>query len=258
MTRDPHPRHPALEDALGTVRACHGHRALLSAAHLPAARPWSTGLPLDRLSAVGGLPRGRLSLLRGAPGSGKLSLALSLVARATRGLGRVAVLDPRCRFDPALGWLVADPEALTVVQVPPPAAGGAAVTLVRAGVGLLLVLEPPPARALAAIGPAAARSGSLVLATAGPEGAEALAHASSLTFALERVRWLWERGQVVGLRTLVECVKNRLGPAGRCAVLEIRYVSDRSPSGGLPIRELPRSEAPGLGRGPCRGWSAAG
>lgn len=43
---------------------------------LSAAQPWPTGLPaVDRLSSIGGLPRGRITVLQGAVGSGKMSLA---------------------------------------------------------------------------------------------------------------------------------------------------------------------------------------
>lgn len=60
-----------------------------------------TGLPeLDRLLA-GGFPQGRLSEITGRLSSGRTSLALTLLARATRAEEVVAVVDGSDAFDPA-------------------------------------------------------------------------------------------------------------------------------------------------------------
>src|SRR5205809_8070952 len=84
-----------LQRAIGAIHVRFGDQSLVRANHLPAARPWPTGQPAaDRLSGIGGLPMGRLSVLQGATGSGKLSLALALLAHATRAFARAVVLDP--------------------------------------------------------------------------------------------------------------------------------------------------------------------
>jgi hypothetical protein len=68
-------------------------------AETPALLP--TGLPdLDRLVG-GGFPRGRLSEIAGPPSSGRTSLALALLAQATRAGEVVAVVDVADAFDPA-------------------------------------------------------------------------------------------------------------------------------------------------------------
>src|SRR5262252_10960704 len=141
-----------LHDAIGAIHVRFGGQALVQATRLPHARPWPTGQPaVDRLSGIGGLPRGRLSVLRGALGSGKLSLALALLARATREHAHAVVIDRGDGgFDP---WIPdrqgADLDALTVVRPPNPAvAGEAAVALARAGAGFGLVLEELPEPAL--------------------------------------------------------------------------------------------------------------
>jgi RecA/RadA recombinase len=60
-----------------------------------------TGIPdLDRLLG-GGFPHGRLSEIAGPPSSGRTSLALCLLAQATRVGEMVAVVDAADAFDPA-------------------------------------------------------------------------------------------------------------------------------------------------------------
>src|SRR5207302_1687043 len=126
----------SLQRAIGAIHVRFGGHSLVRAAHLPPARPWPTGQPaVDGLSGIGGLPMGRVSVLQGAQGSGKLSLALALLALATREFAR----------------------------------------------------------------------------------------ASSLTLQLEWRGWLRERGVLVGQRSRVSCVKNKLAAPGAEAGLEIRY-----------------------------------
>jgi recombination protein RecA len=237
-----------LQRAVGAIHVRFGGQALVQGGRLPRTAPWPTGQPaVDRLSGIGGLPRGRVSVIQGAPGSGRLSLALALLARATREHARTVVIDRHRRFDP---WvpdrLGADLGALTVVRPPTSAAAGeAAVALARAGTGFGLVLEALPEPALAPLESAAARSGCVVVVVAGPPAMDraradaqgrALAHASSLTLELERVGWVRERRLVLGARSRVRCVKNRLAAPGGEAVLEVRYpVGPR-----LPAAEQPR------------------
>jgi len=219
-----------LQRAIGAINVRFGDQALVRASRLPAPQPWPTGVPVvDRLSGIGGLPRGRIGVLRGTAGSGRLSLALALLARATHAFARPVVLDTQRRFDPwTLVEMGADLGALTLVRPPTAAAAGeAAVALARAGAGFLLTLGALPESALAPLESAAARSGCLVVAVAEPAGGagpgQALAYASSVTLELEWLRWVRERGQEIGLRTRVRCVKNKLAAPGAEAELEVRY-----------------------------------
>lgn len=222
-----------LQRAMGAIHLRFGGQALVHANRLPATRAWPTGRPVvDRLSGIGGLPLGRISVLQGSPGSGKLSLALALLARATLDFALAVALDFRGGLDPwTLDRFGADLGALTLVRPPTPAAAGeAAVALARAGAGFLLVLGSLPESALAPLESAAARSGCLVVALAQPgtvwtggEAVRALAYASSLTLELERLGWRWERGQVVGTRTRMRCAKNKLAAPGPEVELEVRY-----------------------------------
>jgi hypothetical protein len=51
----------------------------------------------------------------------------------------------------------------------------------------------------------------------------ALAHASSFSLALSRTEWIWERGQLIGIRVMACCLKNRVAPPLGETALEIRY-----------------------------------
>ncbi|MGI8561998.1 MAG: hypothetical protein ACR2MZ_00320 [Candidatus Dormibacter sp.] len=215
-----------LQRAIDAIHVRFGDQSLVRATRLPAAEPWPTGIPaVDRLSGIGGWPRGRIGLLSGRSGSGKLTLGLALLARATREFAQVVVLDPQRSFDPwTFASLGADLRNLTLVRPPnATAAGEAAVSLARAGAGCLLVLDSLPEPALAPLESAAARSGSAVLAVTGEPAPQGLAFASSLSLSLQRTDWIWERGLPVGLRTLLGCRKNKLAAPGGEAELELRY-----------------------------------
>lgn len=222
-----------LAEALDTVRLRFGDQALLHGRRLPPAEPWSTGLgEVDRLTGIRGLPRGRVSVLQGPAGSGKLTIGLFLLARASRELAQAVVIDAapsgqsssRLEFDPwALAPMGPHLESLTVVRPPDQgAAGEAATALARAGTGFLFLLGDLPEPALAPLEAAAARSGCIVLAVASRRE-PALAHASSLTLAVERSAWIRERGELVGLQARVTCVKNKLAAPGAATELEVRY-----------------------------------
>lgn len=214
-----------LQRAIQAVQVRFGEQALVRAGRLPAPTPWPTGLAaVDRLSGIGGLPYGRVCVLSGGPGSGKLSLGLALLAQATRGFAQAVVIDPLGGFDP---WMLAalGGELAPLTAVRPPGAdpaGEAAVALARAGAGFLLVLGSLPEPALAPLEAAAARSGCvLVSVSEAPE--RGLAYASSLTLELVRTGWVRQRGELVGLRVRVLCVKNKLAAPGATAGLEIHY-----------------------------------
>lgn len=212
-----------LDSAIDSIRLRFGSQALTRAAELPAAAPWSTGGALDSLTGIGGLPRGRLSVFTGSGTCGKLTVALSLLARATHDFAHATVIDPG-GFDP---WslLPFSPElsALTVVSAQAlEICGESAAALAKAGVGFILLMSGVPEHWLGPIESGANRSGSvLVNVVDSPD--RALAHASSFTIGFSRARWLWEREQLVGLRVTARCTKNRVAaPLGE-ATLDIRY-----------------------------------
>jgi hypothetical protein len=71
------------------------------------------------------------------------------------------------------------------------------------------------------------------------EGSDrALAHASSLTIGFQRIRWVWDRNLLVGLRARLACLKNKLAALGGAAELEVRYALGATLLAGEPVREV--------------------
>jgi recombination protein RecA len=212
-----------LDHAINTIRVRFGSQALTRAAELPPPQPWSSGTPLDHLSGIEGIPRGRLTLLTGSGTCGKLTLALGLLAAATREFAHAVVIDARGGFDP---WtlLPFDPElrSLTVVRLDPEASGEAATALARAGAGLILLMGEVPEQWLGPLEAGANRSGTVVIGVVDAPG-RAFAHASSLSLGFSRAEWMWDRDQLVGLRTIARCLKNRVAPPLGESELVIRY-----------------------------------
>src|SRR5256714_8627378 len=239
----------ALETAINSIRVRFGSQALTRAAELPPPQAWPSGTPIDKLTGIGGLPRGRLSLFTGSGTCGKLTLALSLLASATHEFAHAIVIDAG-GFDPqSLLPFSAELGALTVVSAPAPEiAGEAAATLARAGAGFVLLMCEVPEHWLGPLESGANRSGTVVVEVVDAPD-RALAHASSFSVAFSRRDWIWERGQMVGLRVTARCLKNRVAPPLGEAELEIRYplgnrsVSDYKASIAemvTPVEELSR------------------
>ncbi len=227
-----------LELAIDSIRVRFGSHALTRAAELPQPQPWSSRTPVDRLTGIAGLPRGRLALFTGNGTCGKLTLALALLANATHEFAHAIVIDGG-GFDPS-SLLPFSPElgALTVVSAPAPEiAGEAAAALARAGVGFLLLMCDLPEHWLGPLESGANRSGTVLVSVVDAPD-RALAHASSFSLGFSRRDWIWERGQMVGLRVSARCVKNRVAPPLSEAELEIRY-----PLGNRPLSDYHASVA---------------
>lgn len=212
-----------LDSAIDTIRLRFGSQALTRAGELTAPEPWPTDGAIDALAGIGGLPRGRLSVFIGSGTCGKLTVALSLLARATHEFAHAAVIDPG-DFDP---WclLPFSPElsALTVVSAQAPeVCGESAAALAKAGVGFVLLLGSVPEHWLGPIESGANRSGSVLVHVADSPD-RALAHASSFSVGFSRTRWLWDREQLVGLRVTARSTKNRVAAPLAEATLDIRY-----------------------------------
>jgi RecA/RadA recombinase len=178
------------------------------------------------------LARGRLALFTGSGTCGKLTVALALLASATHQFAHAMVIDSG-GFDP---WTLLpfspEPGALTVVRAPAPEiAGEAAAALARAGAGFLLLMSDIPEHWLGPLESAANRSGTVMVGVVDTPN-RALAHASSFSLGFSRTEWIWERGQLVGLRLSARCVKNRVAPPLGETELEIHY-----PLGARPLAD---------------------
>jgi recombination protein RecA len=236
-----------LDHAISAIRVRFGSQALTRAAEMPPPQPWPSNTPLDHLSGIEGLPRGRLTLLTGSGTCGKLTLALALLGGATHEFAHAVVIDTRGDFDP---WtlLPFDPELSSLTVIRPPGsdpAGEAAAMLAKSGVGFILLMGEVPEPWLGPLEAGANRSGTVMVGVVDAPG-RAFAHASSLSLGFSRTDWVQERGQLVGLRCRVRCLKNRVAPPVGETELEIRYplgtqflfepVAEISP---IPVEQLP-------------------
>jgi len=232
-----------LAHAISAIRVRFGSQALTRAAELPPPQPWPSCTPLDRLTGIGGLPRGRLTLLTGSGTCGKLTLALAILAAATHEFAHAVVIDNHMGFDPwALLPFDPDLSSLTIVRLQAEPAGEAAAALAKAGAGFLLLMGEVPEPWIGPLESGANRSGTVLLGVVDAPG-RAFAHASSLSLGFSRAGWIEERGQLVGLRTYARCLKNRVAPPIGEAELEIRY-----PLGAQLFLEHTVSEAQPLSR----------
>src|SRR3989454_3629958 len=224
-----------LQVAIDSIRVRFGSQALTRAAELPAPQPWLSGTPVDHLTGIGGLPRGRVALFTGSGTSGKLTLALALLASATRAFAHAVVIDGG-GFDPwTLTSFSPEPGALTVVRAPAPEiAGEAAAILARAGAGFLLLMSEIPEHWLGPLESGAHRSGTVIV-WGGDTPSRAMAHASSFSLGFSRSDWMWDLGVLLGPRTSARGVQNRVAsPVGEteleiCYRLGAQSVTEASP-----------------------------
>ena len=205
----------------------------------PASGSVSTGFPsLDALLGTGGLPRAVSASLRGTRSSGKTTLALHCVAQAQAQCAIVAVIDIARVFDPLeaasrgvdLRWLL-------IVRPAEPEEGLAIAATLLSGraVDLLLVDLPErlPVRHEAALRKLAAhaRRTDARLIVLEPTRLQAplhgaLAEVVGMRLELEHRLWLRAGRDVVGRRVAVNVAKNRFGPPGRSAEIDLRYLDD--------------------------------
>jgi recombination protein RecA len=223
----------------------------------PAAVPHiPTGFPqLDQALGIGGLPRGRMCEIVGPATSGKTTLALKFLAQAQKRNGTaVGLIDQALYFDPDYAhrcgldlshlW-VGTPrdlqEALVMVEALVRSGGLAALVLdtleflwtdrqasslleatlnrlsaflARSGMILLVLHET---RIDSPSG------GSRSLARSSSPALSALAHYSTVRLHVTREGWVKRHGDVRGYKARVEVLKNKLGPAGRTAHIQIDF-----------------------------------
>ena len=209
----------------------------------------ATGFPaLDQALGIGGIPRGRVTEILGAPTSGMATLGLKLIAKAQEDRDTAAYVDLSYTFDPDYAVRCAvSLERLLLVR---PHSGKealeiAASMVVGGGIGVLIFdsvsqllgeTHGPQlmSAALRQLGGHLAESPcALVFLTSlhfgdaaskdnYPSGF-ALPHYAAMRLLIKKERWIKRRRDVRGYRAKVTVIKNKLAAAGKSATIEITF-----------------------------------
>ena len=217
----------------------------------------STGFQaLDEALVIGGLPRGRISEINGVPSSGMATIALKIMAEAQ---GNMAVyIDLEQNFDPAyaarcglaLEQLVlvrpyTVPQGLAILQ---DFVVGTEVNILVFDAPLGRLVESRASQSLATtlgrlIAPLGKTQSVLLFlislpaerapVDAGRPVSAALAHFASVRLLIQREGWIYRQGDIGGYQAQVLVLKNKLGPAGKQASINVVFDAGAPEDGAL-------------------------
>ncbi len=237
----------AIQRRWGTKALSRGERELRPTAAVPHI---STSFPsLDKaLAETGGIPRGRLTEILGAPTSGMATLALKIMASAQAEGETAAYVDLGRTFDP--DYAARCEVNLAQLLLVRPANGLEALEIVQSlvvsrGAGMLifdatthLFDDPQGAQALSIalrqLPSVLAKSSAVLIfltplqfggamSAANYPSGFALPHYATLRLQLKKEKWIHKGRDIRGYQARVLVLKNKLGRAGRQATIAITF-----------------------------------
>jgi recombination protein RecA len=205
-------------------QAIHTFTAAETIPHVPTSYE-----PLDSVLGIGGVPRGRITEILGAPTSGAATLILRIIASAQRQQDMAIYIDPLCTFDPVYAAQHGvNPDQVLLIRNPhKEKAWEMARDLISSGgVGVMTFhtshLGQPPNGMLSQINTALGKSPcALLILQSLQRPVVNVVDFASLRLQLTRERWLRRRAEVSGYRTRVTILKNKLAPVGRSVGITI-------------------------------------
>jgi recombination protein RecA len=221
------------------IRKLEASATKMEVPHIP------TGFPaLDQALGTGGIPRGRITEILGAPTSGMATLALKLIAKAQEDRDTAAYVDLSYTFDP--DYAVRCDVSLERLLLIRPHSGREVLEITTSmvadgGTGVLafdsvsqLLGETHGSQLMSAalrqlVGHLAGSPCALVFLTPlyfGDAASEdnypsgfALPHYAAVRLLIEKERWIKRRRDVRGYRARVMVIKNKLAPSGKSVTI---------------------------------------